>query len=59
MYGDSNEIVSVPDVEVLVVVVEEVELDHLVVPQSPHRHVGALGVEAGLLGVGAKIGHRN
>ena len=44
MYGDSNEIVSVPDVEVLVVVVEEVQLDHLVVPEAPHRHVGTLGV---------------
>ena len=32
------------DVKVLVVVVEEVQLDHLVVPEAPHRHVGTLGV---------------
>ena len=42
-----------PDVEVLVVVVEEVELDHLVVPEAPHRHVGALGVQTRLLRVRA------
>ena len=41
------------DVEILVVVVEEVQLDHLVVPEAPHRHVGALGVQPGLLRVGA------